>query len=774
MKHGTFATIAAAAIVLQTVAFAGAAPFQAETLPARVVATGIPGAGAVMQVGTFQQGSPLRDNPTWVPFTAPGAVLHHDRVLVSSTSNFGAPLARADQNPGSILSLDVSAGPLEVPADFAAAGGQASALAGRIILFTANSPAFRNGINNSGAVTADEVAASLPLGISFNNGHGRPWLANAPSDGGEGTITVLDADGRPLAGAPSSSAGGVFAGQRTNRSGDGGPGLTAGALATALITKSPDGSNRAVFLAALADGSVAQVHVEKGVDGLLPPGSFTPLPAVTRDAVESNRADDLTRVGMAFNWAPTRNVFVTDPLANRILVLDLSDDGTLFAATKRTIRSRRFNWPVDIAPAAVEIGTRNFCSNTTLGVGSDLYVLNRGDNSIVRMTREGRIIAHRRIAADVPELRASGIAASPDASTLWITGTTPGGGGVLLEAPAFGRSEVTDAILEHAAPRDEVAQGTDLFSMTMTDDQGLGPLFNGDSCESCHFSPSAGGMGTDPDSFVTRLGHSRHGELRDLGVARQFSVHPRCESKLGVPPNANVTSLRSAMTLRGVSLLDFIREIDVGAVRAAQPTSVRGRKNILEDGRMGRFGWKAQRATLVEFLGDALRDELGVTNAVTEGDLVKRCGARRAEADSVVPTALVAFLNQIDPPEPAEECLASPGGAVFDAIGCAACHTPTFAGPGARTIRPYTDLLLHDMGASLADGFAQGSATSSEFRTPPLWRVADRSHFLHDGRARTLSEAIIAHGGQGEAAAESFSSLDARDRQALLDFLGCV
>jgi hypothetical protein len=230
-----------AATLTTSLAFANAAGTKVDDhpqpLPATVVATGIPGAAAVMQVSTFQQGSPLRDNPMWIPFTAPGAVLHHDRVLVSSTSNYGAPLARTDQAPGSIISLDVSSGMVSVPASFATAGGQASALGSKVILYTANSPAFSNGINNPGAETASEVAASRPLGISFNSGHGRPWLANLPTEsGGDGTITVLDADGRPLAGAPSPVAGGVFASTDANRTPGIGPGLTAGALATALIT----------------------------------------------------------------------------------------------------------------------------------------------------------------------------------------------------------------------------------------------------------------------------------------------------------------------------------------------------------------------------------------------------------------------------------------------------------------------------------------------------------------------------------------------------------
>src|SRR5439155_26953438 len=143
--------------------------------------------------------------------------------------------------------------------------------------------------------------------------------------GGNGTITVIDPGGFPLAGAPFATAGGVFAGNTTNRNALTTHGLTAAAVATALTTKSPDGGGKAVFLAALADGSVVQVHVQKGVDGLAPDGSFTPIPDISPARAESADPGVVTRAGMLFNWVPTRIAYVSDPLADRILALDLSD-----------------------------------------------------------------------------------------------------------------------------------------------------------------------------------------------------------------------------------------------------------------------------------------------------------------------------------------------------------------------------------------------------------------------------------------------------------------
>jgi hypothetical protein len=756
-------------------------------LEAQVVAVGIPGAGAIAQIGTFHKGGPFRDNPVFAAFTQPGQVLHGTRLFVASTSNFGAPLARADEEPGSILSLDLSAGPVAVPADFAAAGGQASALGGKIILYTAQSPAFLNSINNPGAVTSDLPAVSLPLGISFNNGFGRPWFANAPTgSAGDGTITVNDPSGAPLAGAPSAVAGGVFAGSSTNRAPGSTTGLLAGALATALVTKSPDGSGRAVFVAALADGSVAQVHVQKGVSPLAPPGSFTPLPGISGAAAESASGDVVTRVGMLFNWVPTRVIFVTDPLADRVLALDLADDGELFQASPRWLSSPFLDKPVDIAAAVPEVAARNFASNTTLGGGADLYVLNRGNNTIVRMTQEGRVLAVRRIQASVPGFRASGLVVSEDARTIWVTATAPGRQGVVLKMPTFGAGPITSSLIAHArvtGADGAVAQGADIFSNDLGPLQALGPLFNGRSCEGCHNTPIPGGMGTSEESFVVRVARVEDGSFDPLighggPIARQRSIAEfgvPCGLPTGVPPEASATSPRSAITLRGTSLIDNIALSAILAAQAAEPPAVRGRLNVLADGRPGRFGWKAQTATLVEFMGEAFRDETGLTNPLAPQDLVRGCGAAllRPEADAVPLTALVAFLNTIDPPVPTSACLSSPGAAVFASAGCAGCHTPALPGPGGQ-VRLYSDLLLHDMGPALADGFEQGSATGNEFRTMPLWRVADRPQLLHDGRASTLTDAILAHGGQAAAAAAAFQALSPVDRQALLDFLGCI
>ena len=759
-------------------------------LRARVIASGIPGAGAVAEVGDFLRGSPLHDNAAFVAFTQSDNVLAPKRVLVASTSNFGAPLARPKDPEGAVLSLDPAVSSITVPANFGAADGQASAQGGSVKLYAAQSPAFMNSVKEPQAVTAGLPAVSLPLGISFNNGNGRPWIANAPNGaGGAGTVTVLDPQGYPLAGAPNAMAGGVFSGSETNRNPGAAGGFLAAALGTALLTKAPDLTGRAVFASVGADGSVTQVNVLRGADPLAPAGTVTPVAKVDRATAESTAPGVIAREGMAFNWVPTRNLFIADPQANRLVVLDLTDDGTLFAATRREISVPEFNIPIDLAPATREVAHGSFASNTALGGGSDLYVLNRGNNSIVRLSLEGEVLGVRTIKCDVRGFRVNGLGVSSDGQSIYVTAVTPGGGGVLLVVPSFGSSVATTQFFEQAVGAKMAADmntfGAFVFSLKVNPAQGLGPLFNDQSCAGCHDSPEIGGMGVRPGQDVQLVGRIQNGVFDSLAgsggpVARMHSVSEfgvPCDLATGIPPQASIVAVRNSMGLRGDGLLDTIALGDVLANMATEPETVRGRPNLLADGRMGKFGWKAHIATLVEFMGVAFRNQMGVTNPFQPTDEVTGCSAngRRPDVDALALQATAKFLNTIDPPAPAATCTGSSGAALFQSIGCANCHTPTLPGPGARQAVPlYSDLLLHDMGPGLDDHIKQGSAQGNEWRTPPLWRVSERGKFLHDGRAPTLEAAITAHSGQGQAASSAFTALDDASRQALLAFLNCI
>jgi len=420
----------------------------AASLQARVVATGIPGAGAISPVGRFLPGGPIHDNADFAAQTQPGRVLDPGRILVGSSSNFGAPIAAPSQAAGSLLSIDPSgSSPLVVPATFAMADGQVAALDGRLQMFSAQSPAFINGINTPSAVTAMLAGVSNPHGLSINNGFGRVWPANVPAGmTSPSSEAILDPSGVPLASAPDQVSGGVFSSDVTDRQ----PqqlragGLTTGAVGTALLGRSPDNSTRAVFAVVLADGSLVQAHTQQGVDGLAPAGTVTPL---LGSAGSSPPFDDL-RVGVVWNFEPVRTLFMSDPIANTIVTLNILDDGQIFQPGDiARLSSPSFNTPIGLAPANPEVEDTDQASNTTLAENSDIYVANRGDNSVIRIHQDGTVVAARQVTLSggqsLGAARLSGIAVSPDASRIWVTvsGELPGFGGqagAVLELPAFG------------------------------------------------------------------------------------------------------------------------------------------------------------------------------------------------------------------------------------------------------------------------------------------------------------------------------------------------
>ena len=283
---------------------------------ARIVAVGIPGVSAISQIGAFLPGGPIHDSPAFAAYTQPGRVLDPARILVGSTSNFGEPPANPGQRPGSFLSIDPrSAGILVIPPGFAAGGGQASALGGLVQMYSSQSPAFLNSIHNPLAATANFTGVSNPLGLSINNAFGRLWPANAPYGlKGIGSSSILDPTGEPLAGAPDPALGGVYAGSFTPRL----PtqivpgGLFAGAVGTALLGRSPDGSKRAVFAVVCADGSIVQEHTLRALDGLAPAGTVSPLRGRRWTDDDDDKHGALPRVGVLLNYSPARTLYVSE------------------------------------------------------------------------------------------------------------------------------------------------------------------------------------------------------------------------------------------------------------------------------------------------------------------------------------------------------------------------------------------------------------------------------------------------------------------------------
>jgi CxxC motif-containing protein (DUF1111 family) len=192
--------------------------------------------------------------------------------------------------------------------------------------------------------------------------------------------------------------------------------------------------------------------------------------------------------------------------------------------------------------------------------------------------------------------------------------------------------------------------------------------------------------------------------------------------------------------------------------------------------RVGRFGWKAHLPTLERFVAEAFRSELGLTSpipaevaATAQRPPAGPCADKPSpEVDRDDLTAVTQFVASLPAPAPPPS---SPGGArLFAQTGCAACHVPALKA-GTREVHLYSDLLLHDMGPALNDRVVQGSAAGPDWRTTPLWGLRDRVRFIHDGRARSIEAAILAHGGEAETARRRFLALSAVARRRLVAFL---
>jgi CxxC motif-containing protein (DUF1111 family) len=777
----------------------GAAPRAQEAvtpvlLPGRIIAVGLIGGSAVSPVGYLHPGNATYEAAVPATQTQSGRVLDPRRVLVASTSNYGAPRARNEDPEGAVLSIDpVGDQPVTIPADLGLRAGSDSAPDARVRLFTAQSRTYLNGLRAPNARTAAQSAVSNPLGMTMNNGTGRLWVANAPS--GFGSVSIVDPAGGPIADQWNKRAGGVFLGDLTNRQPrqliDGG--LHGAAIATTMIGSSPDGSHQPVFAVLTAEGAVAQIHTAEGVDGLAPPGTVTPLQIPSPSDAPGAL---VTRAGMVLNWVPDRILYVTDPIRNSVLAIRLTDDGASFRVESvRRVEAPGMSAPIDIAPAVPEVANPGMSGSTTLAGGADFYVLNRGNGMILRMNQAGQTVASRQVVIAGETLgprRLNGIAVSRDAQRLWLTVTGPLPGypdtqGGLIEVAAFGPTR--SAPLTPSQQSAQVQRGAELFQTAFTPDQGLGPLYNGTSCRECHQFPSLGGAGPDGLTVVYRVGRFNAGAYDPLlggggPVARQHSIGAGCKLLPGIPQLANLVSVRNTPSLFGDGVIDTIPDSVIRAramAEAAEPNGVAGRPHLVRDSggqeRVGRFGWKADTAMLEQFIAEAMRNEMGLTTPLAPQDIVSvppGCGLMASpKFDNTVTRALTAFVGSLPAPRPGNAAMNAEGAATFASLGCAACHVPTLPANGTD-VPLYSDLLLHDMGPTLDDGVVQGQARGKDWRTTPLWGLGVRVRYLHDGRATSLAAAIAAHDGEGARSAAAFRRLTADLRERLLAFLGSL
>jgi CxxC motif-containing protein (DUF1111 family) len=404
--------------------------------------------------------------------------------------------------------------------------------------------------------------------------------------------------------------------------------------------------------------------------------------------------------------------------------------------------------------------------------------------------------------------------------------------GKTLRAFAFGRH----LFRRHWTNAPDAAEGFD----------GLGPTFNRISCSGCHTRDGRGRPPASTDepmkSMLVRLSvpgvaenggpvpHPLYGlQLQDKAIPGvpeegratiryrdiegsfadgqpyrlRAPVYTFTDMKHGPLGNYALFSPRVAPATYGLGLLEAVDEAAIAA--AADPDDVDGDgisgavnrvwNPATGNEQLGRFGWKANTASLYTQIAAAAHGDMGITSSLFPTD---NCTAVQTACLAVAGTAapeiddqslhmLAIYARSLsvparrDPNNPK----AQRGQALFESVGCAACHTPTLTTGqntilpelAGQTIHPYTDLLLHDMGEGLADGRPDFLASGQEWRTSPLWgiglvqRVNLHRRFLHDGRAEGLMEAVLWHGGEAKAARDAVIAMSKADRDALLVFL---
>ncbi len=348
-----------------------------------------------------------------------------------------------------------------------------------------------------------------------------------------------------------------------------------------------------------------------------------------------------------------------------------------------------------------------------------------------------------------------------------------------------------------------------------------GPNSINHSCIACHANNGRsipGAVGEPITNFVFKVGDASGnpdanlgGALQPVGSEGTVSIASWTEADgLRSPTYAFAGgaaptnfSPRATPQLVGMGLLEAISEYDIALLEdpddTITPDGISGvMRKVIDpvtgDLRLGRFGWRAGQATVKYQSAGALRTDMGVTNSIFPdhdcGSAQTGCGTSGAELGDTEVDALTRYISLlgIRPQSNWDDAQVVAGQTVFTSAGCTGCHTETFTTSPYhpfgelrnQVIHPYTDLLLHDMGPGLADTLPEGDATYSEWRTAPLWgightaAVAGGEGYLHDGRARTLTEAILWHGGEGENAKNAFVALSDSDKSALLAFLGSL
>jgi CxxC motif-containing protein (DUF1111 family) len=378
----------------------------------------------------------------------------------------------------------------------------------------------------------------------------------------------------------------------------------------------------------------------------------------------------------------------------------------------------------------------------------------------------------------------------------------------LMEAPA-GFDNQTNGYLDQLEFNADLAA----FEERDTIEDGLGPVYNAQSCAECHQNPVTGGS-----SQITELraGHLSYGTFvpaRGGSLINDRAIDARIQEF--VERTENITALRVSTNVLGLGFVEAVPSQTLIDLANAQPGMTRTfagivtnlnihgqalQVHVLEgaaDGRIGRFGWKDQHGSLLSFSADAYLNEVGITSrlvpdentymneSVQDYDTVPDPEDTENDIDK-----FAAFMRATKVPPRDEVAAATPeaqtGSVIFNQLGCNACHTRRFttSTPGTlinddqfkvtyalgnKIIHPFSDFLLHDVGTG--DGIVQGDAPGNKMRTVPLWGLRTHGRHMHDGLSMTVNDAIKRHGGEATTVINQYKLLTGDDRRKLLAFL---
>jgi CxxC motif-containing protein (DUF1111 family) len=338
---------------------------------------------------------------------------------------------------------------------------------------------------------------------------------------------------------------------------------------------------------------------------------------------------------------------------------------------------------------------------------------------------------------------------------------------------------------------------------------GLGPTYNGQSCRECHQNVVTGGASQIAEHRTGRLTNGGFFESQGGSLIQARATHPDIVERVFFEDN--LETFRISVNLLGDGFVECIANKTLEDIRDAQPEDLRGTAVVVpvleatNRSRIGRFGHKAQHASLVSFSADAYLNEMGITNPLFPAENLSAGRfvgfgtifdpVPELEDDGVDVIAFADFMRSTKAPSRRTEFLdpdaVDSGEQIFNRIGCAICHTPTIitAKPGTRInggtfvvppalgnkiIHPYSDFLGHDIGTS--DGIPiqptpEFAFTADLMRTAPLWALRTRNRLMHDGLSFTLQEAIARHAGQAARVTAAYNGLSETQQQDLFAFL---